>query len=486
MKMSVTDYALYRWRYVIGYTFIGLLLLSIFAIATLYVPGMLREAEMDSALKSGALSVQSLDPRMVIDLPYHIIQRVGFMFFGVSQLTVKLPSIILGAFTAIGILLMVRAWFRKNVGVVATILAITTTQFLFLIQDGTPAIMFSFLAVWLLTIGIYATRNMPFATFWKVLGCVLMAAALYTPLGIYLVIALGVTLIFHPHVRLTISRISKPRLILAGVLGVLSIVPLVYAIIIKPQVGLDLLGIPTVPFDITAHLITVGKDLFGFFLPSDSHLLRPLYSLGVVLLIGIGLVRLVAIRHTARSLVILVLGLLMIPVVILNPDHVTALYPIAVIAVAAGISLIIRNWYSLFPKNPYARLAGLAPLSILVLGIMVSGVMRYMNSYLYNPQVLSHYSADLQLLKDQLPKEASENNKLALVATSEQRPFYDLVAHYDKRFYVTDKYDADVQESIVTGDAYRQGGIERQPSEIVTNRMSGESDRFYIYKPVAE
>ena len=77
MQRRVTDYALYRWRYKIGYLFIALTILLIIAIAALYVPGGLRQGEMQSAITSGGLSLQSLDPEMVINLPYHALQRLS-------------------------------------------------------------------------------------------------------------------------------------------------------------------------------------------------------------------------------------------------------------------------------------------------------------------------------------------------------------------------------------------------------------------------
>ena len=81
MRTHVTDYLLYRWRYVLGYSFIIIVLATLITFASLYVPGALREQEITASLKSGALSIHSLEPSMVIDLPYHILQRFSFMLF---------------------------------------------------------------------------------------------------------------------------------------------------------------------------------------------------------------------------------------------------------------------------------------------------------------------------------------------------------------------------------------------------------------------
>ena len=49
MGKYITDYFLYRWRYILGYGITGLALLGLLVIAGLYVPGGLSDAEMRSA-----------------------------------------------------------------------------------------------------------------------------------------------------------------------------------------------------------------------------------------------------------------------------------------------------------------------------------------------------------------------------------------------------------------------------------------------------
>lgn len=482
MKAHVTDYSLYRWRYTIGYLVIALVTICILSVAVLYVPGALRQGEMDTAVRTGELSAKSLTPAMVVDLPYHILQRVIFMALGVTTLTIKLPSVVLGIGTTIGIFLLVKSWFRRNVAILVTVLAITTTQFLYLIQDGTPSIMYSFVTIWLLVAATHITRGTLFNTFWKVDTCVLMAISLYSPLGGYLVIAMAITASFHPHIRYVLRRISPLRLALAAVLGLLSIAPLVYAAIIDHSVASALLGLPTGTLNLKHNLLTVGQDLFGFFSTSNNYILRPLYSLGVFLLMLLGLYKLVTVKYTARSYTVLILGTLMVPLVILNPDHVTSLYPLAVLMIAMGIATLIVNWYKLFPRNPYARVAGLLPLSVFVVGMMFSGVMRYMNNYIYSPNVLSHYTNDLRLVERELAARHTDAKTTRLVTSNTQEPFYALVAHYDKRFAATTGYENAPEQLIVMRDANRSTlptgyTLER----IITSRKATDADRLYIY-----
>ncbi|HPQ82343.1 MAG TPA: glycosyltransferase family 39 protein [Candidatus Saccharimonas sp.] len=482
MKTRVTDFWLYRWRYLIGYTAIIVAIGIVLVIASLYVPGALRQGEIDAALASGRLSMKSIDPHMVIDLPYHILQRLSFLAFGVTTLSIKLPSIVLGVLTSLGIFLLIRTWFRRNVAVLTTILATTCTQFLFLVQDGTPNIMFSFLTIWTLFAATYVTRKKTFSTLWKVLTGVLMAAALYTPLGIYLVVAVLTTMFFHPHIRHIVTHFARPRLVIAIALGIVSIVPLVYASTIDPTVALSLLGFPETAISMQQNLREVAYSLVGFFVPANGYLLRPVYSLGLMLLMMIGVYKLMTYKYTARSYITLSLGLLMVPLVLLNPVHVSALYPLAVLMIALGIATLITDWYKLFPRNPYARVAGLIPLAILVGGIVLSGVMRYMNNYEYNANVLKDYSSDLGLLEDQLRYEKATKSTTRLITSPQEEAFYSMVAHYDGRFTISTSQENPAPVAIVTHQAYRIQKPSGEPTMIITNRFSKNADRFYVYR----
>lgn len=477
---AVTEYTLYAKRYLIGYAALIAGIAGLFAMVALFVPGALRQGEMDAALVSGALSMQSIDPASVVNLPYFILQRLGFLAFGVTPLTIKLPSIILGILTIIGVFVLVRTWFRRNVAVITTLIAASTTQFLFLLQDGTPAIMFSFVAIWLLAASTFVTRAKYFSTFWKVVACVLMATALYIPLGIYLVIALMVTASLHPHIRYVIRRVSRTRLIIAILLGLVSISPLVYAIIVQPSVALILLGIPTGGINLIESVPLAMQNLFGFVSTSNSFMLRPIYPLGLAILMCIGVYRLLTIKHTARSYTIIILGACLVAIVLLEPEHALALYPIAILMVAMGVATLIANWYKLFPRNPYARVAGLVPISIVVAGLVFTGSMSYMNNYTYNPNILSHYSTDLHLLQRTLD---STESPRVLVPGSSERAFYGLVAHYDKRFSVRDNYyDSQPNTLIVTNAARAHSIPKAELTSVITNARTTNADRFYIYK----
>lgn len=480
MRRRVTDFFIYRWRYPLGYLLVAILLAIVVGIAVFSTPGSLREGEMTATVQSAALSVESLDASMVINLPYHILQRAVFMVFGVSVLSIKLPSLILGTLTIIGVFFLARIWFRRNVAILTTVLAATTTQFLFLMQDGTPAIMYTFVVIWLLLSGTLVTRNYIFNTFWKVVAGVLLASALYMPLGVQLVVAVAITASLHPHIRYIVRHVPRLRLILALSLAAAFVTPLVYACIVDPHTLRTLLGIEIASFSWADNLAGMWHAFAGFLTPASSYVVLPLYSLGVVVLMTIGLFKLWAQRHTARSYVVFILGGLLLPFIFLNLEHVTTVYGLAVILMAYGLSHLISTWYRLFPRNPYARGAGLIPLTILVLGVVYSGMIRYMHNYTYSPQVLSFYSDDLKLLSGTLDK-LDEGTTVSLVTSNKEFSFYNVVARYDKRFSATETAGSE-PTLIYTRAAHSAHTPSGDVTTIVANSRKDNGDRFYIYK----
>lgn len=480
MQKKVTDYGIYRWRYAIGYTLVVLTVVSAILFAGLFTPGELRSEEQIGAVNSSNLSIKNLAPSMVVNLPYHMLQKSVFSIFGVSTFTIKLPSIILALITVVGVFLLFRIWFKRNVAVIATVTIATTTQFLFLSQDGTPAILFSALTVWLLFSATQATRDCKhFNTFWKVLACVLLAVILYVPLGVYVVIALLIASLFHPHTRYIIKHIPKLRLLLAAILGAATLLPLIYASIVDPAVAKQLLGIPTTPINFLDNLAAVGTIILGAPHESLGYLVRPLYSFGVVALMGIGLFSLFTHRYTARSYTLFLIGIPLVLLPLINPSVLIFVFPFAAILSAIGLAWLINYWYSLFPRNPYARITGLVPLVIIVTGIMMLGVMRYNDNYQYNPTILAYYSSDLSLLNNTLAQKAPE--RITLIVDNSEKEFYQTVAKYNKQLTVETSVENGTRDTFIATHSYKNHHTLPTPSVVITSDRIQDANRFYIY-----
>lgn len=484
MSRKITDYVLYRWRYIIGYGVIALTVIGLLLVAFLYAPGGLSQNEMDSVVRSGALSLTSLDsfqPASVINLPYNLLQHISMTLFGVNNFSIKLPSLILAGLSVVGMILLLQMWFRRNVAVLTTVLIITTGQFLFMAQNGTPAIVYIFWSVWLLVSAMMVSRRAKFLGLWKVVLFSSAALSLYTPLSVYILIALVSAVILHPHLRYLMRQLLKARakVVIASVCAAIIVTPLIYTIAKDPSIGLTLLGIPAEMPHFVANSLILLKQYFNFTNVGGGVATSPIYSLGTMILIVLGIIRLSTTKYTARSYIISAWVVLLLPVLIINPGFTSITFVPAMLLMAMGISTLLRSWYQLFPKNPYARIVGLLPLTILVGGMFFSGLERYVYSYTNNPGVASYFSHDLKLLNKQLS--AKNRPATTLLVGAEEKPFYDIVARHNKNLSVSTPTNTSTPLTIISRQAYTMAKY-GEPKQIITDPLTNASDRFYIYK----
>lgn len=487
MPRHITEYILYRWRYHIGYLLVALLVGFLLIVAALYVPGGLRAAEMASTVSSSQLSPLALAPEDVIDLPYKLLQLASFTLLGVSIISIKLPSVLLGLLSLVGIILLLRHWFHTNVAIISALIIITTSQFIFSSQDGTPAIMYVFMPTWLLLLAMKVSRqlNQQKRAFWELLLVAALALSLYTPLSIYVIIALASAAILHPHLRYIIGRLSRKKLLIASITGVVVLLPLIIALLQNPAVGLTLLGIPETWPNIALTSWELLQTHIGFILPGADEHAQQVYALPSLLLMTIGVFHLFKRRHTARSYIIVSWMVLLSPIILINPTKTAITFVPVMLLIAAGVDELLHRWYSMFPRNPYARVAGLLPITLLIAGMALTGIERYFYAYRYSPPIVADFSDDLNLLRAELDSEVPT----ALLASETELPFYQAVAQRSHNLTVIPPTEPAPEDKqfIATRKAFAERDLHsKEPTRIITNGRSNNSDRLYLYKTTEE
>ncbi|MEP7205278.1 MAG: glycosyltransferase family 39 protein [Candidatus Saccharibacteria bacterium] len=474
MAINVTSFYTYRWRYWIGYSFLGLLFITLLLFAGLYVPGGISSQEMNTVVKSSTISLTNIHSLAITNLPYHLLQRISLAVLGVNEFSIKLPSLILAFFSALGLVILLRRWFRPNIALLASVIAVTTGQFLFIAQSGTPDILYVLWAVWLLLLGTLIAKRSGPRTLWKVLFFVVSALSLYTPLSIYALIALASAAVLHPHLRYIIKQLSKLKLAGAFGLGVIIVIPLIVGVAQSKELGLTILGIPTRLPNIGTNLGELVQQYLGFAQPSSTTLMTPVFGLGSMLIIGFGAMKLVRTWQSTQSYLIITWLLCLVPILITNPRFTSVTFLPLVLLLATGLSSLLSSWYTLFPRNPYARIAGLIPLVALVGALVLTGLERYAYGYHYDPQTVQNFSHDLSLL----PKDTR-----SLVVTDGQLPFYQVVSAHAKNMTVTTQSTA---KTFVTTRAAKKSFKGYQVIRIITSSSLQNADRLYIYKKTSD
>lgn len=494
-KFSIQSSLVYRRRYGIAIGMTLALLAGLLYMAWLFVPGGLTYHEKDSVTTSATILSQLTSLNWVIDAPYHAFQWLVLQIAGVSLASIKLPSIILGLATAFLIFTLLRQWFRSNVAILTSIIMLATGQFVLIAQSGTPYIMMILWPALLLVLGCAFIRAKTAAKRYLIgltLG-VALGLSFYTPLMIYFYIAVAISLISHPAQRLRIRRFPKIYLPLPLLAALIVALPLVLASIKNPSLLLNLAGVSWPLPSILQNFMTVTMQYFNVVSPTAGRFMAPMFSIGTLALILIGVVQMIRHKHSLRAHLFMPwLALLTLPI-LFNTDQASVVFIPLVILAATGLSFIISNWYRLFPNNPYARLAGLVPLVIFISALTFAGVERFMYGYRYDQEVVGQYSKDVPLLHREL-KDHSTTTAVLVVPTNERAFYTQMMAINSERypsvqsFRVTSTPPSNIASGetiIVANELHTQASnnySQAQLHSMLVNSRSSDAARYYLYK----
>jgi hypothetical protein len=472
---------LYRYRYVIGYgTFFTVLALALLTYVTT-VPYGLTQNEMNSAVTSMHLNLRAITPLNLVDVPYHILQKASISFLGLTSFSIKLPSILVAFGTGVCLVFMLRKWFRDNVAVISSLLAVTTVPFLSGGRTGTSLIMTFFWTSLLLLAATNALHTRRFAAIWKVTGLIAALALLYSPFGIYPLIALAVSGILHPHVRHMFRTTRKAAYILYGAIGAIALSPLVIGAVAHPNILVTLAGIQL-------ETITWGKladntrQLYGLFVNPLGPAMRgdfivPLFGTSTLAIMIFGLLKTIFDHHSARSYMLFIWLGFLLPLIFLNPTTPFVIFIPCILLLAIGTETLIREWYDIFPFNPYARLAALIPLVILLGSIMSTNMFRYFYGHMYAPNG-SYAHDELTAIRKVIDRK-DINKSSVLLAVADNQKFYDLLRRDYPKLQVSEKAEVPAKGTLIAlGDRAINGEV---PYRIVTNGRSTDAHVLSVY-----
>ena len=473
MKRKLDQLFLYRHRFQISYIVLAVVFVALLVFLPSIAPGGLSVDEMSSVVDSMSLSLESVFDGNVVNLPYHLLQRASIALFGASVYAIKLPSIIIGAATAVFLVLLLNRWFKSNVAVIASAITTLSSAFLFLAGSGTPAISYLFFLALILWLGskIVGVKN-PHPVLVTAFTIVL-SLAIYTPHLIYLAGVILLAAIFHPHMRFAIKKAHWAQIVVCSVTTIFILTPLIVGIIRQPAVIQDFI-FNTTGVSYMDNLAGAFVPFFSFGSAYESVFLSPLFGLATVALLLVGILASMNKMFTSRNTVVSLLVLFAILGSGLDPNvAVVIVVPVAVL-VAAGIESIINKWYSLFPENPYAQVVGMLPMTIFTMIIIISSLSHFVFGYHYTPAVARQFNDDLTLIKENLPAGA-----VLLVEAGSEYDFYSALSG-ELGLTVMSDWPERTDLTVATLGKW-PNAVDLPLSKIVTSQKSQDSDRLYIY-----
>ncbi len=485
---TLKQLVLYRYRYTVGYILFVVALVGCLMLAGWGAPNGLTHQERVSAITSSQLDIHNFQHLDIINLPYRLLQKGSIDLLGLTQLAIKLPSLVLGLISGVGLLFLLRNWLNTGIALVAGLIAVTTGQFLIIAQSGTPTIMLFFWSVFLLLAAIHIARKSRWPLGWKLLLFIAAALSLYTPLSVYVLVMMLVSAVLHPHLRHVIKRSSKLKLLIASLTALVLLLPLILRVSEQPGLIPRLFGLDGVTWSFSAiwqNLVSLSHTFLAFTNASISpESMAPLYSAAVLALMVFGLLRLIIVDHHSARAYALALWLVSVAILlVLQPELLAISFVPLILLLAIGINTLIGEWYKLFPNNPYARISAILPLAILLGSVVYVNVESYKNSYTYDKNVPVYFSNDLNLVRQQLNN--TQGAVTLAVPKSDQNFYLLLKPEYPKLIvdtqltYLPSSYTVIAANQLVTPKIISSNKIEN----IITNSYKDEGLRFYVYQP---
>ncbi len=476
-KIIISKLFLYRYRFVIGYILLGAAFIFLLFLLPLFAQTGLSEAEMNSATNSYTLEFDAPFNGDMVDLPYRALQKVSIMLFGLTPYAIKLPSIIVGLALGLLLILLLNRWFKTNVSLLASILVVLSTPFLFLAGNGTPLIMIVFWPTLLLWLGSKIQGEKRPKPMYSLLFAVVMLFSIFTPYMLYFAAFCLIFVFLQPHLRFVIRSLPRLPFSIVSALIIAGVTSLIINMVNQPEVISELLTAKDFTFSQFFHNLANGlTPVFLWDGSLESVFMTPLVGLPTLALALVGLFSTTMGFFASRNMIASLLFLFTLFITGFNPDAVIFLILPLAILVAHGLKYLLEKWYGLFPENPYARIAAIIPLSLLFVVILLPSLLQYVYGYRYNPSVAGQFSMELSIIRKNLTNEA-------LLVQPEQYEFYKILEESTDIDVVTDYDNKPARLASLNDSIYDENyTLER----IITSPMRENSDIIYLYTEKGE
>ncbi len=362
------------------------LLLCIVSVGTLLFVGFYNLESITDG-KLSAPEVQAVSEaktvQAILENPLWLPYKVGeFAVLKSGHASVYLLRAVPAAFGILFILLfyaLARHWFSPKIAWMSTLMLATSTLFLGFTRLALPDILLPLALLSLMGCAwwVNGTRHIN-VTLLVVTGT--LAAIMYIP-GLIWFVGLAV-LAQKRHIRGALKKIPTSSLIIFILCGLALVAPLGYAFVLHPALIKDWIALPAsfTPIDTLREFIFVPTSLVVRALPDPIHNLGRLPYLDIltITLAALGaysyLIRFNLVRTKAMIGAAVISWLL---IAFSNTVSIVLILPLIYLTVAAGIMLLLQQWYTVFPRNPLARNIGV----FLLLSVISISIFYNFNRY---------------------------------------------------------------------------------------------------------
>jgi len=321
-------------------------------------------------------------------LPIEIIRSFLFGIFPSHGYTLtRLPNVVFGIASISIFSYLIYVWHGRRTATLATILFITSAWTLHVSRLASYDVLYTFAALSMVLINVLMKK---YKTSPKIfIFCGFLSGLLATIPGIIWLLMISFFLL-KDEISIAWQHLLKKWHKIIFTVFVTYWIPLVTFSIVEYGGLLKFLGAPNHFLGVwqtIKHFIAVPVHLFirGPQYPELWLGRAPVFDVFVLLCIAIGLYFYISHKEAARSQMLLVLLLCSMFLVGLG-GVVSLSAPIAILYLisATGITFLLKEWLSMFPINPIARILGIGLVTVAVLISAVYGIRSYFIAWPHN------------------------------------------------------------------------------------------------------
>lgn len=321
-------------------------------------------------------------------LPQKILQLTGYVFGLDPVIALRGASTVLGILVLVALYYVLKAWYSQRIALLGSILLLTSGWFLHVARHGSTAA--SYMCLFLAFACIVWVQKSRASALSVLASATVLLALLYTPGMIWFVVPL---VAWRAKWILQRLGMQKPLVIAFCVLGgVLAITPLILALTAQPGLVRTYLGLPeswpsivtvlgqivAVPFHIFARN-TLGYELQLSSLPLVSWFTGAMFAIGTYAYFFKR-----RLDRTWTLVYIFAAGTILIGLG--GNVQVSLLLPFVILVATGGIALMLQQWFTVFPRNPFARTMGLALILIAIGTTAYYGTSKYFVAWSNAPE----------------------------------------------------------------------------------------------------
>ena len=348
------------WRpSVLILTLAAVVYLLYFRRLALLLPGY-SAVELNSYFMSSSWHLISANP---VNAPYFV---PLWLFTAVAHhglLATRAVAACFGTLAVVAFFIIIRPWYSFRIASLGTLLFATSAGFLHITRLGTPYVLqMGLLALFLCV--LWYRRDRSHRTLITYVLVVVSGLLWYIP-GLLWFEVLGAILLW-PILLRQLQRAPKVHLANWALLLLVVLAPLIRAVVGNPHLLLTATGLPSslnaLP-DVAANfyhaVLSIGIRGNGNPLLGVGHL--PLLNAAELILGAVGAY---AYLYRERSLrTVFLVGALAISLILMsfNPNTgFAALVPLLYFFIVHGLDHLLGRWFTVFPRNPIARITGVA------------------------------------------------------------------------------------------------------------------------------